>query len=407
VGRAAPGVNPSPRRDLVFVSAGLGLDGGGRAAAGRLLAAACAGYADERGMGFEILTLGGGVPAGVPGAAAARPFGASHARLAAATWARQAGSRRAACVFDFLGPARLQALVPAPLRAPYLLLLHGLEIWRPLTWTRARALDRATILVANSAHTLERAGRINPGFPQAEVVPLALEERPPAGEPDADLLARAGCGYLLIVGRLASGERYKGHDELLAAMPRLLASQPGARLVVAGDGDDRPRLETAAAARGLAGRVLFTGFVGEATLAELYRRAVAFVMPSRGEGFGLVYLEAMRAGLPCVAARGGAAAEVVADGETGLLVDPGSPAELAAALARLLVDPTLAARLGTAGERRWREEFKTECFRARLTPLLDRLAGRAAAEDARGRRARPTGPLDRPREAPAGTAARR
>ena len=94
-------------------------------------------------------------------------------------------------------------------------------------------------------------------------------------------------------------------------MPPLLAARPGARLVVAGDGDDRPRLEARAAALGLGGAVLFTGFVSEATLAELYRRAAVFVMPSLGEGFGLVYLEAMRAGKPCVAARGSAAEEVV------------------------------------------------------------------------------------------------
>lgn len=401
MGRAAPGVSVEP--SLVFVSAGLGLDGGGRAAAGRLLAASCAAYAAERGIAFEILTLGDEIPHDLSGAASARRFGASHSRLAAALWARQVrapGRGGAVCVFDFLGPARVQALLPAPLRAPYLLMLHGLEIWRPLSWTRARALARAAVLVANSTHTLERAGRVNPGLPPAEVVPLALEERPPAGEPDAELLARAGRGYLLIVGRLASGERYKGHDELLAALPLLAAAHPGARLVVAGDGDDRPRLKAAAAARGLADRVLFAGFLGEATLAELYRRAAAFVMPSRGEGFGLVYLEAMRAGLPVVAARGGAAEEVVADGATGLLVDPGSPAELAAALARLLADPALAARLGAAGERRCREELSAARFRARLAPLLDRLTARLTARiavatvDERSRGARTERPVD-------------
>ncbi len=377
------------RLDLVFVSAGLGLDGGGRAAAGRLLAAACAAYAAGRGMGFEILTLGDGVPQEVPGAAAARRFGASHARLAWALWARQArGRRRAVCVFDFLGPARVQALLPAPLRAPYLVPLYGIEVWRPLSWSRRRALAGAAARLAISEHTVTRARDLNPDLPPAEVVPLALPGSDPAQQlsgdpkPDAELLARAGRGYLLIVGRLASGERYKGHDEILAAMPRLLAAHPEARLVVAGDGDDRPRLEAAAAARGLAGRVVFTGFVGAATLAELYRRAAAFVMPSRGEGFGLVYLEAMRAGLPCVAARGSAAEEVVADGATGLLVDPGSAEELAAALSRLLTDPALAARLGAAGKRRWREAFSEAGFRSRLAPLLDRLVERLAVRPA-------------------------
>ena len=102
-------------------------------------------------------------------------------------------------------------------------------------------------------------------------------------------------------------ERYKGHDQLLEAMTTL----PDARLVVAGDGDDRRRLEEKAAALGLGDRTFFTGFLSEATLAELYRRCAAFVMPSRGEGFGLVYLEAMRAGKPVLAARGSAAEEIV------------------------------------------------------------------------------------------------
>ena len=155
---------------------------------------------------------------------------------------------------------------------------------------------------------------------------------------------------------MASGERYKGHDQILEALPRV----PGARLVVAGDGDDRPRLEARAADLGCEERVTFTGFVSEATLAELYRRAAVFVMPSLGEGFGLVYLEAMRAGKPCVAARGSAADEVVADGETGFLVDRDDPEELASVLDRLLASPDLARRMGEAGRRRWREQFSLE-----------------------------------------------
>jgi len=163
--------------------------------------------------------------------------------------------------------------------------------------------------------------------------------------------------------------------EATANLPRLLAELPTTRLVVAGDGDDRPRLEARAAALGLAPQVCFTGFVSEATLGELYRRAALFVMPSRGEGFGLVYLEAMRAGKPCVAARASAAAEIVADQETGLLVDPEDPADLAAALGRLLADPELARAMGERGRRRGERLFTPERFRQRLWPLLERLTG--------------------------------
>jgi len=347
-------------RDLVFVSAGLDLAGGGRAAAGRLFAVSAAAYAEEQGIHFSILSL------------TEDGFAGRQSALALAAWRRQLAGPPAALLFDLVGPARMQAWLPGPLRAPYLVPLYGIEAWRPLTWDRARALRNAAARLAISAYTARRTAEVNPGLGEIDVLPLCLEERAPTGEIDHDLLALAGEGYVLIVGRMAASERYKGHDPLLEALPRL----PGARLVVAGDGDDRPRLERRAADLGLASRTFFTGFVSEATLAELYRRAAVFAMPSRGEGFGLVYLEAMRAGKPCLAARGGAAEEVVEDGATGLLVDPDDPEELSGALARLLDDPDLAREMGEAGRRRFYEVFTPERFRARLRPFLDRLTAR-------------------------------
>jgi phosphatidylinositol alpha-1,6-mannosyltransferase len=305
---------------------------------------------------------GGGIPS--------RSFGGKQGALALAAWRRQLSGPPAAFVYDLLGPTRIEAWLPSPLRAPYLVFLHGIEVWQPLDRTRARALVGATVRLANSAYTAARARESNPDRGEISVLPLCLEEREPEGSVDPEILAHAGEGYILIVGRMAASERYKGHDPLLSA----ISSRPGSRLVVAGDGDDRPRLERRAAELGLSPeRALFTGFVSEATLAELYRRAAVFAMPSRGEGFGLVYLEAMRAGKPCLAARDGAAAEVVADGETGLLVDPDDPAEIAAALARLLDEPELARRMGEAGRRRFQAVFIPERFHAGLRPFLDRL----------------------------------
>jgi phosphatidylinositol alpha-1,6-mannosyltransferase len=334
--------------------------------------AACEGFARDHGLPLSVLALGsGGGPEGT------LYYGSDQRALALAAWRRQWRSYRTAsgtaCVFDLLGPARLQAWLPRRRRAPYLLPLYGLEIWRPLSWDRRRALAEATVRFAISHYTLERARPFCPDLAGTPVIPLALEERPAEGAVDAGLLRRLGQGFLLIVGRMAASERYKGHDQLLEALPHL----PDARLVVAGDGDDRPRLAARAADLGLARRVLFTGFVSEATLFELYRRAAVFVMPSRGEGFGLVYLEAMRAGKPCVAARGSAAEEVVVHGETGLLVGQEDPGELAGALQTLLESPEAARRMGEAGRRRWREEFGADRFRARIEPLLERLTGLA------------------------------
>ncbi len=372
----------------MLVSAGLDLDGGGRAAAGRLLAASCAAFAAERGTGWRLLSLGGlggFQPCGDD--SRARGFGGSQAALALAAWRRQLAGRRVACVYDLLGPARVQSWLPASVRAPYLVILYGIEVWRPLGAARRRALSQATLRLAISAHTRDAARQANGDVGPIDVLPLCLEERAPAGAVDAGLLERAGAGFVLIVGRMAATERYKGHDLLLEALPRLPAgaASPGRTaanagetgagplLVIAGDGDDRPRLEERARQLGLGGRILFTGFVSEATLAELYRRAAVFAMPSLGEGFGLVYLEAMRAGKPCIAARHTAAAEIVVDGDTGLLIDAAAPGELAAALARLLADRELAGRLGEAGRRRFEEVFTPRRFRQRLWPFLERL----------------------------------
>lgn len=364
-------------RDLVLVSAGLGLDGGGRALVGRLLAGACAELARERKIALRLLTLTGGLPAGIGETAlSSRDFGGDARALALHLWRRQILGRREAYVFDLLGPARIEAFLPRPLRSPYLVALHGVEVWHPLEWDRQRALSRATALFAVSAHTLERARPYCRGLEGAVVVPLALEERPPAGEADMALAQQLGRGFVLIAGRMASGERYKGHDQLLEAMPHVRTLCPYARLVVVGDGDDRVRLAQKAEALGLGSAAVFTGFTSEATLDELYRRCALFAMPSRGEGFGLVYLEAMRAARPVLAARGSAAAEVVADGETGLLVDPDDRETLARTLARLLRDAGAARRMGWAGRERWEKQFGMDRFRERLAPLLKTLVER-------------------------------
>src|ERR1700744_1088682 len=131
-----------PRRDLFFVSAGLGLDGGVRGLAVRLLAGGCVGYARERGLGFELLTLDGSAPPenDVP----VRGFAGNQRALALEVWKRQVRDRGAVYVFDLLGVARTQSYLPAPFRAPYLIPLYGIEVWRSLEWDRRRALAHAT-----------------------------------------------------------------------------------------------------------------------------------------------------------------------------------------------------------------------------------------------------------------------
>lgn len=360
-------------RELVHVSASLREDGGGAAHLGRVIGRALRRYASRRGLAFRGLHL----PAsdGHPALDGYTSFGGSRVRLAAAVAALQlpGRGRRRLIVFDHPGPARIQGWLPRPLRASYAIWVHGIDVWRELPSDLARALERADRVVTGSRTTVERAKPFLPAACRIEVVHPAIEAEG-GGVVDAALLERVGTGFALIVSRLPGSERYKGHDELLDAWPAVRERVPSARLIVVGDGADRGRLEARARELGLAEAVLFTGFVDAPTLAELYRRCALFVLPSRDEGFGLVYLEAMAAEKPCVALAGTAPAEFLAEGETGRLVTAGDGEALASALAGLFADPAQARRMGAAGRRRFERDFTRDAFDERFSALLDRLA---------------------------------
>lgn len=249
-------------------------------------------------------------------------------------------------------------------RTPLTAVLVGIEAWRTLRAFERRALERADRILSISAHTLRRFREANPRL--AGLDGTVCHPGVP-GAAEAAGAATAAPGFALIVGRLASTERYKGHDLLLGLWPRLLGHCPEARLVIAGDGDDRARLEAAAGRLGDA--VRFAGRVTDATLGDLYRDCAFFVMPSRDEGFGLVFLEAMRTGRACIGSPG-SAAEIIEDGVTGLIVDPDDPEQVLKALVRLFQDPELSARMGKAGQTRWSQVFTEPAFERRFLACL-------------------------------------
>ena len=275
-------------------------------------------------------------------------------------------------LFSHLGLAQIQNMIPSRLRRPYAVYLHGIEVWKPLSVSEQRALIGADLRLANSRYTADRAADIHPGIGPIEVCPLAL---PPVGGASASAsgepaIAWLGSHAVLVVGRMIRSERYKGHDQVIDAWPQVVARIPDARLVIVGEGDDRERLKKKAAASPAAGTIVFTGFVQKPMLEALYERAALFALPSRGEGFGLVYLEAMAHRLPCVGSIHDAAREVIVDGQTGRLVDQRNVDALADTLAMLLADESQRRRLGEAGRARVLNEFSFERFRDRVYELL-------------------------------------
>src|SRR5207302_1971283 len=138
---------------------------------------------------------------------------------------------------------------------------------------------------------------------------------------------------------LSAAERYKGIDEVLELMPSLVQEMPDLVYLIVGDGDDRGRLESKTASLRIERHVVFAGYIPEEQKADYYRLADAFVMPGRGEGFGIVYLEAMACGIPVVASKADASREAVLDGQLGFLADPDSPEEIHAAIKQALARP--------------------------------------------------------------------
>jgi glycosyltransferase involved in cell wall biosynthesis len=150
-----------------------------------------------------------------------------------------------------------------------------------------------------------------------------------------DLIARhglAGRRIILTVGRLAASERYKGHDRLIAALPGILARVPEAAYLVVGGGDDQVRLERLARESGVADRVTFAGHVRDEELPDYFTLAHVFAMPSTGEGFGIVFLEAATCALPVVGGNRDGSVDALAEGRIGRLVDPESRDEITAAV---------------------------------------------------------------------------
>lgn len=296
-----------------------------------------------------------------------------RARFGAQLGAVQLSRRADWILFNHVALARAQTFVPRLVRAPYGVFVHGVEVWTDsLPAHVSRALAGAAVRISNSEFTARRVAGMHPEIGPVVPCPLALldDDAAVAGVVDDALLARVRRRSALIVGRMSSTERYKGHDQLIEVWDRVRREVAGAQLVIAGWGDDAPRLRERVDSAGLGEDVLFCGRVADATLAALYRRVRAFAMPSRGEGFGIVYLEAMRAGVPCLASSEDGAQDVVVDGETGFTVGARDTTAIARALVTLLSDDHVARTLGEAGRARYEKHFRYEHFRGRLGGIL-------------------------------------
>ncbi|MGB8475150.1 MAG: glycosyltransferase family 4 protein [Candidatus Acidiferrum sp.] len=351
---------------------------GGVQRAGRHLAAVMSEFAASRHMDCRLLSLNDS-PELHRMSVGGKEFvftGCERSKARFTASAMRAARRHAKVVLaghPNLGPVAQAMKLAAP-RLRTIICTHGLEVWEPLPFLRRLALRRANVVLAPSKDTANHAAEQRVRKERIHVLPWALDpefEAIPANAPQSHLPHGYPEGrVILTVGRWSANERYKGMNTLITALPRLLTRWPELQLLIVGDGDDRAWLEDLAEQNGVNRHVHFLSGVNNEELLACYQACEMFALPSRGEGFGLVYLEAMACGKPVIGGAHGGAPEVIEDGVTGYLVAHGDAPQLATSIETLLSDPAIAQKMGARGRQRVEREFRFSGFAKSLKKIL-------------------------------------
>jgi len=304
--------------------------------------------------------------------------GAARGKAGFALAAMKAARRKGKLVLAAhpnLSPIVRSMGVVAP-RMKSIVCAHGVEVWEPLSRMRRNALQRATLVLSPSRATADHLVSVQGvAAEKVRVLPWGLDpDFETRGVSAAHLPAEFPQGrVILTVGRWLATERYKGMDTLIQAMPRLLLRWPDVELVMIGAGDDREWLVNLARDSGVGRHVHFLAGISYPELSASYAAAEVFALPSRGEGFGFVYLEAMARGKPVIGGAHGGAPEVIRDGVTGYLVQHGDTEQLVTSIDALLSNPELAREMGARGRERVEKEFRFNVFAKAFKKILREL----------------------------------
>ena len=234
------------------------------------------------------------------------------------------------CGHIYMAP--LAFLISKMTRIPFWLHIHGFEAWQAQSvWIRNSA-ENARLVTVISRFTRNRfLSWANIDAQKVRVLPNTFGEKYTPGGKPAHLLKKYGLegkNILLTVGRISTLDRYKGHDRVIEILKGLIDLYPNIAYVIAGDGDDQKRLFQLSVERGVSDKIHFIGQVSDDELPDVYRMADVFVMPSTGEGFGIVFIEAMACGIPVVAGNKDGSVDCLEGNRLGHLTDPYNKKEL-------------------------------------------------------------------------------
>lgn len=263
--------------------------------------------------------------------------------------------------------------------SPIFTITHGIEVWSRLPRHKLAGLIASDRILSVSRYTADKL------VSEQGVNPKIIQVIPNLLDPDfqAEMAAWQATGQsvtptrLLTISRMHAHDADKGIDHVIRALPAIRARIPDVNYVVVGDGSDRPRLEQLAHEKGVSDIVTFAGRMPDQQLHSYLAGTDLFVLPSRKEGFGIVFLEAMAYAKPVIAGAHGGSPEVVVDGETGVLVKHGDVEALVGAISGLLQDAGKRRAMGAAGLERVHTVYNYDRFRLAVEQTLDELIGNA------------------------------
>jgi glycosyltransferase involved in cell wall biosynthesis len=211
---------------------------------------------------------------------------------------------------------------------PYWTVAHGIEAWDIQKPTLNRALQSADRILSVSHYTRERLlAEQNLDPAKVSLLPNTFDASHFHLQPKPQYLLdrynlKADQTIILTVARLESSERYKGYDQILLALPQICQQLPDVHYLIVGKGPDRERVEQLIRELNLQDRVTLAGFIPDSELCDHYNVCDVFAMPSKAEGFGIVYLEALACGKPTIGGNQAGSVDALCNGELGALVDP-------------------------------------------------------------------------------------
>lgn len=244
--------------------------------------------------------------------------------------------------------------------------IHGIEVWEQAAQNRRNSIRKLDLAISNSHYTTARAAACGIAANRSLVCHLGslADQAPPPRFNISDHPTA------VIVGRMKSG-RDKGHRAVLGVWPEILKRIPNARLIIVGEGDDQQSIEYLIPSGEKGRSVIMTGFVSEEERDRILAEAWLFAMPSKGEGFGLVYIEAMRQGIPVLASTYDAASEINVDRISGINVESDDQSKLADAICAFLGDRQLSIDTGLRAQKIWSERYTFTHFSTRFGKIID------------------------------------